>query len=199
MNDKPPFWRSEPLSEIEQRLLDATLKAHALSADRANISMVTLINCARGSGDYVKSIIGALSTLGGYHAPIQQTYGFLSHPNLDKLADQSIAEGMKLPGFGNSFAKGKPDEIWADVAELLAEHYPELSERLSMVTRKLHDNGKEIYPNPSAYTVMVAIALGIPAAMAVYLLVIGRIESWSAAVYRDSFGNPHKQEVASEA
>jgi len=67
------FWRQEPLSENEYRLLEALYSAHHKSAGRDNPSSVTVANAAAGSGELSKSIAAGLLTIGGKHGPIVQT------------------------------------------------------------------------------------------------------------------------------
>jgi hypothetical protein len=42
----------------------------------------------------------------------------------------------------------------------------------------LHQSGKHLNPNPSAYTAAVAIVVGLPAPLTPYLFIAARLDSW---------------------
>ena len=83
---------------------------HSRSAARENLSTQAVINSWVGSRDYTKALTGALSTLGGVHAPIVETAEFLQAArmaeDLPALIDSYLTSGKKIPGWGNSFIKG---------------------------------------------------------------------------------------------
>lgn len=188
INPDKPFWRESPLTEPERRLLNAVLAAHALSACRQNISTVTLINALRGSLDFGKSLCSALLTLGGPHAPIEQTMRFLSTPCPSFDLEKAILAGLKVPGWGSSFHKGNPDPEWEGVKNILESDFPFRWDAILKVTEAIHRCGKIIYPNPSTYTSMAAIILEIPPSMGVSLVIHGRLGAWSAIAHRELFG-----------
>lgn len=163
------FWKREPLTEHQAKLLNACLEAHAHSAWRENISSVVLCQAAQGSGDFAKSLVAALSTLGGTHAPLDETWEFL----------ESGSRGKKVPGWGNSFAKGSPDPAWASVDTILHEQFPALWGKLNRVTEEFKSDGKNIFPNPSAYTVATAMAIDMPRKLTPWLFIGGRMNTWA--------------------
>lgn len=171
--------RIAPLDSREQELLDLVLEAHAQSAQRDNISTTAVLQCAAGNGTYTNSIAAGLLTLGGMHAPLEQSYELLSSEYAVEGAKLMLADGVRIPGWGNSFYKGEPDALWSQVAAWVEVNRPDLHTRISEVTAFLHGQGKDIYPNPSTYTAAAAIALGIPAKCAAFLFLQGRLLSWS--------------------
>jgi citrate synthase len=175
------FWRKEPLSETDEKLLNACFNAHAQSAFRDNISTSVMVNASKGSLNYTTALAAALCTLGGIHAPILQTVNTLFQ-SMDDLA-VAIETGAVLPGWGHDFVKGEIDPLWVEVAELLERHYPNVHQRIEGITMKFHEKGKMIYPNPSAYTAAVGMALGIPAPIIPYLFVQGRLGAWTTMFY----------------
>jgi citrate synthase len=169
------FWRDQPLDAVEAELLKRCLEAHAESALRPNVSTQVLQMAAGGSGDYTKSLVAALSTVGGMHAPLEETYHFL-------LAQDEVTEltpGMQLPGWGSSFEKDGCDPLWLGVQEQLFKHYLKLKGRIESVTAALHALGKKIYPNASCYTAATGIAIGLPSNCLAWLFVQGRLENWT--------------------
>lgn len=143
------FWRPEPLNEHEQKLLALCFEAHAKSALRQNVSSVVLQQVAISSGDYTKAVSAALMSLGGMHAPLVDTWKLLT----SGLDIKTILESnMNAPGWGNSFEKGHDDPLWFQVRDYLAEHFNQIWQRITYVTAQLHTHGKNIFPNPSAFT-----------------------------------------------
>jgi citrate synthase len=175
------FWRKEPLNHFEQELLSLCLTAHQKSASRDNISTNVLINAAKGSLSYTNALAAALCTLGGVHAPIQQTLSVL-FSSMEELA-LAIETGTVLPGWGHDFIKGELDTLWETVANHIENHFPQIHERLEGITMKFHEKGKMIYPNPSAYTAATGMALGIPAPIIPWLFVHGRLIEWTSMFF----------------
>lgn len=179
MNWKP-FWRDEPLTDSEQALLDNTFSAHAQSAFRTNVSSETALITAAGSGSYTQAIAGAILSTGGHHAPLIETYRLLEdRSTMIKRCWEMLRRGDKVPGWGNSFVKGAKDPLWIVVDELLKIGWPDCTQNLDEVTRFLHENRKNVFPNPSAYTATVAIALKMPAELCPWLFIRGRLDWWS--------------------
>lgn len=174
-----PFWRTAALDPNEKTLLQVVLHAHYRSAFRDNLSSSAVKMATLGSGDYTKAIAAALSTLGGAHAPLVQTYQFLTSSDVASATRNGLAAKRRIPGWGNSFHKGEPDPVWTQVEVCLRLHWPDLAKKLDDVTGVLHAAGKNLFPNPSAFTVLAAIALGIPPHLAPYLFVMGRLQGWS--------------------
>jgi len=173
------FWRSEPLSEPEQKLLDALFAAHTKAACRENCSTVAVLNSWTGAGSYTAAIASALLTLGGAHAPVAEIMRFLGQKDPEDRALFRLATGDKVPGWGSDFVKGKPDPDWAEVDAALEKVAPGLNESIRAVTTVLHEHGKVIFPNPGAYTAATALALGIPESVAPWLFVQGRLGAWT--------------------
>lgn len=185
------FWLPEPPSPFQSELLAAVLQAHAQSAVRGNISSTVLLAAAQGSGSLTQSLAAALSTLGGLHAPIVETFNFIGEWEHDTLAEHvghRLEWERKIPGWGNSFHKGEPDPLWLDVDDLLSTTF--IGGVLGGITEILHRHGKNLYPNPSAYTAAAAIELGMPAQLAPWLLVAGRIQAWTHMFHLSSQSNP---------
>lgn len=177
------FWTDEPLALNELSLLNATLAAHAESAARGNVSHQVLQATAVASGHYANAIAGALLTLGAVHGPLVQTWHLLAVANPQRKAADMVAAGLRVPGWGNSFHKGKPDPLWAGVAGMLERDFGAMHTTIENITASLHAAGKMLYPNPSCYTAAVAILLGMPAELCPYLFLRGRLDEWSKAFH----------------
>lgn len=167
-----------PLTDFGRELLDATTRAHSNSCERNNVSSQTVINTTIGSGDYLKAIAGAVLTLGGVHGPIEKTFNLLRNDNPTPSVLLCIEKGWRVPGWGNSFEKGHPDPHWAEVERILFTN-GEWANKFNSITETLHNAGKNIYPNPSAYTAACAIVIGLPANIAAYILISGRLAGWT--------------------
>lgn len=175
--DFQPFWQSRALTTEQLDLLNAVLEAHDQSSFRTNISSVTVLNAYAGSSSYGCAIASALLTLGGPHAPLAETFDLLNDPAPMLTVETMLGLGMKIPGWGSSFSKLKPDPAWALVDGLLKGS--ELHKTIEAITNALLAAGKRVFPNPSCYTAAAAIVLGIPRAMCAYLLILGRLNAWS--------------------
>jgi len=168
-------------SDQEVVLYQAVLAAHAQSALRGNASHQALVLSAQGSGDYSKALIGALSTLGGSHAPLEATFDLLVSSNVLERADRMIADGGKVPGWGNAFVKGEADQLWREVECYLRLLDADMIEVIEAVTMLLHERGKDIYPNPSCWTCAAGKRLGFNRKTVGYLFVQGRLNEWTEA------------------
>lgn len=179
-DSEKPFWRPEkPLTEAEKQLLQAVFAAHDASTQRRNVSSDAVAFASIGSGDYTKAISAALACIGGLHAPVIQAMALLDSPMSYLIARQIVADGKKVPGFGNSFYRGIPDELWIGVSEALRLNAPDLHDKIERITTELHSLGKKIYPNPGCFTAATAIVLGIPAPVAPWIFVAGRLTGWT--------------------
>jgi hypothetical protein len=170
------FWRPESLTSLETTLLEKCLDAHAQSVGRENVSTTVFYAAAIGSREYTKALAAALCSLGGPHAPLVETYELLQHP---ERAAQLLDAGLKVPGWGNSFAKGAIDPIWQPLAVLLQENFPGIYQAVDQVTITLHRRGKEIFPNPSCFTAAVGLVLRMPKEVVPWIFVQGRLGKWS--------------------
>jgi citrate synthase len=138
-----------------------------------------VVALAESSGDFGKSIIGALTSLGGKHAPLEQTIAVLIAKDPVRAAEFILDNGGKVPGWGSSFFQ-EPDPDWEGVEKILKENYQVLWDRICKVTDLLHSRGRKIYPNPSAFTAATAIVLALPPKLAPWLLVRARLDGWAA-------------------
>lgn len=174
-----PFWRTEPLSSLEAELADRLFVAHFHSVFRQNPSTVAMQIAAQGSNDYTQSLCAALLTTGGPHAPLLDTAAFLAAPDPVRRAREIVSAGGKVPGWGNGFDRDGIDKLWQPVDGWICAHWRNRWDLLHAVTSALHALGKSIWPNPSAYTAMVAAILSFPDRALPYLFVAARLEAWT--------------------
>jgi citrate synthase len=173
-----PFWREEPFTDAERALLEALFRAHHRSAFRENPSSVTVLNAFAGSGDLSKAIAAAILTLGARHAPLESTVDFLALEDPAGMVPRMLEAGHKIPGWGGTFQKDSFDPILTEMDHLLLS-WPLIYRKLFSVTDRLQLLGKILWPNPSAYTACVALALGLPAPLAPYLFIAARLSAWT--------------------
>lgn len=180
------FWRNRPLDDDERYLLQHLAEAHCASTFRGNVSQAVFLNAASGSNSILSGVAAALCSTGGLHAPITETYAFLTVPDPVVETSLAVADKRKIPGWGNSFAKDGYDPLWETVHCWFASfRHRWMEERVLKVTEQLHAAGKKIYPNPSCYTAAAAIALEMPAHLAPILFLPGRLDGW-AKIYHDN-------------
>ena len=173
------WWRDKELTDEEAGLLTMLFTAHHKSAFRENASTVAVITAADASGDLCKAFSAGLMTLGLNHAPIEQTVNFLLLAYPPRYVEDILKSGKRVPGWGGTFQREQPDPIWSDVSLELMTMAPDLHAKISDVTVELGRLGKDIYPNPSAYTAAAAIRVGMPAKIAPYLFIAGRAAAWA--------------------
>lgn len=173
------WWKRECLNAEETRLLEALTSAHHRSAFRSNVSTVVVAQTFEASGDLSKAIAAGILTMGRKHAPLKQTYQFLSLEEPWREVEGILKRGAKVPGWGGTFQKDKPDPLWQTVDDLLADIWPATYIKISGVTTTLMEHGKLLYPNPSAYTAATALILELPKELVSYLFIGGRLAAWS--------------------
>jgi len=173
------WWKRECLRVDETKLFSALHRAHHMSAFRANVSSVVVAQTFEASGDLSKAIAAAILTLGRKHAPLEHTYQFLSIEEPWREVAGMLKRGAKVPGWGGTFQRDKPDPLWQEVDDMLADLWPAIYIKISSVTTTLIEHGKTLYPNPSAYTAAVALVLGLPKELVSYLFIGARLAAWS--------------------
>jgi citrate synthase len=109
---------------------------------------------------------------------------FLSLDDPGGMVGKILSAGGKILGWGGTFQKDAPDPIWAPVDQLLTRHWPVIGDKLDSVTDELHRHGKILWPNPSAYTAATCITIGLPAPLAPYLFIAGRLSAWTQIATR---------------
>lgn len=171
------WWRPSPLTQRERNILSDCVSAHANAARRENISSVVLCQTLQGSGRIENAVAAAILTVGGRHAPFQATYEMLDHDNTDVWVRAILHARKRVPGWGSSFEKAGPDPMLA----ALAGHHGAL---LDPLTAALHEHGRMVWPNLSAYTAATALELGMPAEGMLWMFVTGRMPVWCAMAAR---------------
>lgn len=188
------FWASnETLSEPEQRLVDRLYDAHAKCVDRENCSTMALIQAAGGSRSLTQAYIAALATLGEMHGPIEEAYDVLYETPAGAVRCLPM---RNIPGWGNSFIKGRIDDAFLPVDNCIEANWPRRHSRLREITDALHARGKKVFPNPAAYTASTALILGMPRHLAPMLFVQARIEAWAEVFNRVMTIKPEQKERA---
>lgn len=168
----------KPLNADEQGLLDVVCDAHLESAKRDNVSTTVIGLVGAGSRNYERAIAAGILSLGGIHAPLELTTQFLSLDAPEAIVSEMISSGQLVPGWGNSFYKDGIDPLWEEVDHEL-RHWPDFCGKLQRVTVALHDAGRKLYPNASAYTALTALILGVPGKVAGYIFIAARLPEWT--------------------
>jgi len=157
------------------RLFNLLFQAHFECTFRDNCSTMALQQAAFGSGKLANGIIAALACLGETHGPIEEAY--------EVLKSNEVREGT-IPGWGNSFIRGEVDPAFLKVDQFIESTHPRLHSRLREITDTLHARGKQVFPNPAAYTAAAAIILGMPQNLAPLLFIQARTQAWGFLYHR---------------
>lgn len=177
------FWRTEDLNEIEDRLLSLVFFSHYNSSVRDNVSTCALRVAAAGNGrDFGKSVVAAIMTFGGTHAPIEKIYGLLERNDATEEASRLLWTGHRVPGWGHAFCKNGVDPAWRETYEHIQEHFPVMGEKIGSITKVLHDNDRTVFINPGGLTAASAILLRIPPHLASWLIIQGRLTAWAQLI-----------------
>ena len=181
------------VSMIYPELHEELLRVHAILATRENLSSEMISCAAKVEKDFGSACIMAIASLGGLHAPIEQTMELLSYPTAIRIAEVLLQDGSKVPGWGSSFVKGKKDPIFEELNSMIYNCDMKLWCLITDLTDDLSDfhfslirnskllikSDKDIYPNAACYTAACCILNEIPPCVAVKTLIQGRIDAWS--------------------
>lgn len=153
---------------------------HSEIALRENASAAIVATLGAVGKDYFTSIAGGLLSLGNLHAPLIQTHTFItrcSELNYKNEIRSYLGNHFKIPGWGSSFSKGKPDPVFLAVDCMLKGSKTHKAQE--RVTEYLHEEGLNLYPNASYYTVACCIESDIPIEKAAFHLVNARLPAWT--------------------
>lgn len=192
------WWlNNEPATEQEAKLVAALYNAHAQCVFRPNCSTEACRQAAGGSRALHQAIIAALACLGEMHGPIEGAYDVISTWFGGSILPAATLVG-KIPGWGNSFVKGRIDDAFLPVDQILEGSFPRAHQRLREITDALHARGKPVFPNPAAYTATVALLLNMPRHLAPMLFIQARVEAWSSVFHHTvlQLSEPKKEEEA---
>lgn len=155
----------------QECLVELVLDAHSILAERNNTSTVAIKVCAQSGCGFDRAIIGALSTIGATHAPLEQA--------MDTLNGSIVYVQGKIPGWGCDFVKGEPEPIWRDIDTHIMTYNPDIYERMDRITMALHKAGKKVFPNAACYTAAAAIITKCPKKLVSWFLIQGRLSTWA--------------------
>ena len=163
------------------RLMEEMYSFHNEIALRENASAASVASLAAVGKDYFTSIAGGLLTLGEIHAPLSQTYKFLSRCselNYENEIKTHLLNHYKIPGWGSSFVKGEPDSVFFAVDCMLEGSVTQDTQK--RVTEYLHkEENLMLYPNASYYTIACCIETNTPIEKAAFHLVNARLPAWT--------------------
>jgi hypothetical protein len=176
---------------IYPELHEELLRVHEVLAARENLSSQMISCAAKVEKDFGSACIMAIASLGGLHAPIEQTMKLLSGPSAIRTAEVLLQDGSKVPGWGSSFVKGEKDPIFDELDYIMYKpgnhtKFGTLWHHIADITDTLRS--KNIFPNAACYTAAACLLNDIPPCIAIKVLIQGRIEAWSE-IYLDNY-NP---------
>lgn len=174
-----------------QQLLSLVLEAHTVSAaNQNNASSVYFVNTLAITDNMASAIASAVLTLGKTHAPITQARSVFAEWTQRDIIE-TIEQGAKVPGFGNSFYKDDIDPAWFKVREYIKTFMPDIHLRLESLTtmvnaarqrRSVEDEVKPIFPNPAMYSAVVTELFGWATGSELSLFILARLPTWVSLV-----------------
>lgn len=172
---------SAPLErQLKADTLNALFRAHfSAAANNANASGQAAAQCAVGGSGLHATIIGAMASIGGRHAPVTAARKVLFRSDPVQI-ERALRDGLLIPGFGNSFFKDQIDPSWVDCAAFLRMHFPEPCARLDQIAEILAARGKAAHPNAAAFTAVSCEVLGMPWGSEPLMFLLPRSLVWTA-------------------
>jgi hypothetical protein len=161
-------------------LLGLLLDAHQRAArDNQNASTLAFVLALQGSASFHQAVAAAAMTMGERHAPIRQARTVFESATPEWIAQQ-IKTGARIPGFGNSFHRGRVDPAFDDVYRYLSLHFQQEFMRLATLTSAVWDSGRKVYPNAAMFTAMVCTIIGFPHGPEDMLFLMARMPVWAS-------------------
>ena len=161
-----------------KEILEELERVHDLLAYRDNASSVTIQGCASLGKDFPSSVAAALMTIGGAHAPLKQTALLLCYDKPIVMVDDMLKWGHKVPGWGSSFIKEGPDLTFSKLDLFILEHDEEMYWKINRITKHLHKEGLNLWPNAACYTIASLLAAGENVKYADKYFIQYRLRAW---------------------
>jgi citrate synthase len=176
--------------EQHNELIQVLWDTHKEAAMRDNSSKMILEIAWDSNGNNLReSIIAALCSFGGRHAPIKMTYSFLQAyikltpesrngfiANL--IRNKDVSHG-NIPGLGSSFVKGQHDPMLNGIKNAIDYIDPVFSEiAADMMQRVYGAKGVSVFPNLAFYTAAAMLLANVPPSMCEYIAIGARTEAW---------------------
>lgn len=142
-------------------------KIHQEGAQRACASSFVLNATFKVNGFHAQqSIVAAISSMGGEHAPLVRCQLMLadilreSKPDFIEAYVSSYNKTNKIPGFGSGFVKGEPDPIHKEIDHLIAKIDPKKHYYMVELHHAVQDQiDRNLFPNTALYSAMTSIIL----------------------------------------
>lgn len=179
-----PFAKSIDVRTSE--LLCAVMEAHVCSAtNNPNASTAAAVNSYCGSRSINQAICSAILATGQVHGPVTDARLLLEQVCEGKdpsdMVDVYLSNGLKVPGFGNSFFKQEIDPCWLSVADFLIVEYPQVTDSIQKLQAALSAKGLELQPNAAMFTGAAAMLAGFPIGTEPAMFIVPRIGAWVQA------------------
>jgi citrate synthase len=162
-------------------LLIAELRlAHVNSAlNNDNLSSNLVKQMAIVGKSFTEALATAILSLGDVHGPTYQARRMLFYTDRKSLI-RAINDGVIIPGFGNAFYKDNIDPAWIDFRKILEAEYPENAKQIDEIAELLSKlKGKDLYPNPAAYTAATAHIMDMLPGTEIGLAIAARMGVWA--------------------
>lgn len=167
------------LGEFEPKiasLIECCIDCHQQAAlKNPNASSAAYQNALMGSGNVENGIASAILTLGKNHGPISEARVVFVEWSRHEFG--IVNDGYKVPGFGNSFFRGRIDPSFEPLDTLLRCDFSHLSNRIDELTKWMQAY-KPLYPNAAMYTAAVCHAAKIKPGLESALFIMARIPAW---------------------
>jgi citrate synthase len=165
-----PFIDKSKITHEQRELLRLVIEAHQKSARNNNASTAAAVNAFHGSSDFNNSIVGAVSTLGHKHGPINEARRVLIFGNTFTIC----------PGFGNSFYPNG-DPAWIPVSDYIRQNFPSYAEKLDNLNKFY---APKVKPNAAMWTAVTCEILRWPWGFESMIFILARIPVWADIIQK---------------
>lgn len=168
-----------------QKLSDAFVEMHQFGAARMCASSDILMSSFLVNGlDARLSIIAAISTMGGHHAPLIQTQllleEVLKYPSTIQGIVGRYSKRNRISGFGSGFVKGAPDPIHEEIDELMKEFAPKIHYYMTELLHAVHDQiSDQLFFNTAMYSAAYGIMMNISPYIMPGVAIEARMPVWN--------------------
>lgn len=180
-----PFAKSIDVRTSE--LLCVVMEAHVCSAtNNPNASTAAAVNSYGGSRSINQAICSAILATGQVHGPVTDARLLLEQVYEGKdpndMVDVYLSNGLKVPGFGNSFFRDEIDPCWHAPVQFLASEFPAVWKTVETIQESLFKKtGKWLFPNAAMFTGAAAMLAGFPIGTEPALFIVPRVGAWVQA------------------
>lgn len=159
-------------------LVNAIFDINCIMPDYVKAKRPSFLNfqqVMKWNGSAINASIAAMSAMNSDHGCFERGFDFISScrktkdpVQLKKRISMLLDSGAKIPGFGNPVIKGKPDERFESLLQLIKvavgdDEFNHVNNIINAAQSAIFDKkGITLYPNLVFWNAMITCILGLP-------------------------------------